>query len=84
MLGLTADKPLYCDLPGWSITASGQGSQGAFAPQPMNLDTVELDLDARRLYMTWRLTMSQAMQTQQVRIDLAVQDTVTAKTAQRK
>ncbi|WP_447915420.1 DUF2169 family type VI secretion system accessory protein [Delftia acidovorans] len=84
VLGLTADKPLHCDLPGWRIAASGQGSQGTFAPQPMNLDTVELDLDARRLYMTWRLTMNQAMQTQQVRIDLAVQDTVTAKTAPRK
>ena len=70
LVGLTGDKPIDAQLPGWQPVLNGQGPRGALQPQAMRLDTVEIDLTRMRLYLTWRLHVDQDLQIEQARVHL--------------
>ncbi len=58
--GLLADAPvLWANLPGISLHAHILAAQSPTQPPPipLKLDTVHLDLDARRLNLSWRLCL---------------------------
>lgn len=61
LLGLSADQPIVGRLPGWRIEALILGGDSAATVAPLRLDTVEIDLDARRLYLGWRLSIAHAV-----------------------
>lgn len=67
--GLTGSHLLVAKLPGCQLFLSGQSDQGQLHSQRMNLDTVELNLETKRLSVVWRLTMDQAMKLSAARID---------------
>jgi hypothetical protein len=60
LLGLTGDAPIAGRLPGWRIEALLISADGAATLAPLRLDTIEIDLDAARLYQTWRLAIAHA------------------------
>ena len=68
--GLTGDKGLSVTLPEVKLALSGASAQGLLAPEPMKLDTVELDLQKMQVYLVWRLTLDQAMEISSARLDL--------------
>jgi len=70
LAGLSGDKAIVGQLPGWQPVVECQGPKGALPPQPMKLDTVEIDLDRLRLYLTWRLVINQNLQIEQARVHL--------------
>ncbi|MDH0897727.1 MULTISPECIES: DUF2169 domain-containing protein [unclassified Pseudomonas] len=65
LVGLTGDEPLLGNIPGWRVEALLVGT-GAPVVAPLRLDTLDFDLDAQRLYMTWRLPIPQDMGIRQV------------------
>jgi hypothetical protein len=70
LIGFTGDSGIFGQLPGWLPILNGQGSRGAIRPQPMNLDTVEVDLNRKRLYLTWRTFIDQSLQIEQASVHL--------------
>jgi hypothetical protein len=70
LAGFTSNNFIDCKLPGWQIILNGQGSRGALKPQPMRLDTVELNLDRMRLYLVWRMLIDQDLQIESARVNL--------------
>ncbi len=60
LLGLTGDESIVGQVPTLTLEAtllSAGGQQRA----PLRMDTVEIDLDASRLYLTWRLAVPQTL-----------------------
>jgi hypothetical protein len=70
LAGFTGNKAIVGQLPGWQPILTGQGAREATQPSPMKLDTVEVDLDRKRLYLTWRAVIDQSLQTTQASIRL--------------
>jgi len=70
LAGFSGDKAIVGQLPGWQPVAEGQGSKGALQRQAMKLDTVQIDLDRQRLYLTWRIVIDQDKQIEQAKIHL--------------
>lgn len=62
LLGLSGDQPIVGRLPGWRIEALLLEASGAAIVAPLRLDTVEIDLDASRLSLGWRLSIAHAVE----------------------
>jgi hypothetical protein len=70
LVGLSGDKPIVGQLPGWQPVLNGNGARGPLKPHAMNLDTVEIDLDRKRLYLTWRTIIDQSLQIERASVRL--------------
>lgn len=53
-------RVLDIKLPGIALQASLQTKDGRALRGPLQLDTVHIDLDARQVHLTWRMTLDQA------------------------
>lgn len=61
MAGLFDDvRAISVQLPRVQIDAELTRANGEQLNEPMKLDTVHIDLDTRRVYLTWRLTLPQS------------------------
>lgn len=61
LAGLFDDvRALSVQLPQVRIDAELTRADGGQTGEPMKLDTVHIDLDSRRVYLTWRLTLPQS------------------------
>lgn len=56
--GLHGDRVCIGQLPALRLEALLQPAAGAAVVAPLRLDTLEIDLDASRLYLTWRITIT--------------------------
>mgnify|MGYP002752563651 CR=1 FL=1 len=70
LLGLKGQEHIYGSLPGWQVLCSVQPLYANPITRPMVLDTVEIDLDAMQLYLTWRITLNQRWRVRQAQIKL--------------
>ena len=63
LIGLTGDAQIIGKLPAWRVETLLVAQPNArLTVAPMRLDTVEIDLDAGQLYLTWRLSVPHALQ----------------------
>jgi hypothetical protein len=58
MAGVFADRPtLRMQLPAWKIMAHSFNQDNEEQQPQVRLDTLHIDLDAKKMYATWRLTL---------------------------
>ena len=61
LTGVFADREgIYAQLPGQWLQAAGIDGRGEAFASWMNLDTAHIDLDARQIHLTWRLSLDQS------------------------
>lgn len=73
--GLTGSYIIQIEIPNIQISVSGQSKNGQLNPQRMNLDTVEIDLAKKCLFLAWRLATNQDMKMYSARIDVSQEST---------
>jgi hypothetical protein len=72
--GLLPEGPLETSLMGLRLLGILQGGEESGRTEAFKLDTLHIDLDARKVMLTWRLTVLQSLGAERVQVMFAYQD----------